>query len=568
MLMKSIFPIVHSLKSYSKAWIKGDFSAGLVVGIMLIPQGMAYAMIAGLPPIYGLYTAIIPTIIYSLLGSSRHVSVGPVAMDSLILIAGASAFATVGSDEYIAVVISITFIVGGLQFAMGCLRLGFIANFLSKPVIMGFTFAAAIIISLKQLKYLLGISPVAGIGLLEELIFYATHLTESHLPTLLVALASLALLVFGKRISSKIPMSILVVVMGVVIAYLAELGEWGVSLVGELPGGLPRFSVPNLVELPILEYLPLAITLSLMGFVEIYSIGKRLQSKHKSEYEIDANRELVGLGIANIMGSFFKAFPATASFSRSAVNESTGAKTGLASIISAVIVIMTLLFLMPIFKFLPHAVLGAIIFVAVLGLIDLKFAKNLWQNDKYDFIMLAASFLGTLILGIQWGIAFGICISLVVLVYKTTLPHMAVLGRVDGTSYFRNLDRFESAINDPLVGILRFDARLFFANVSSFRTKIEHMVSEKPRMKKMVLDAQSMIDVDFSGIEGLEDIVIFLEAKGIEFKMVHIIGPVRDKLFKTGLIQKIGLNNIHDCIDDALTDKQDKTKLIYQTNLK
>ncbi|UXX79608.1 sulfate permease [Reichenbachiella carrageenanivorans] len=566
--MNNLFPLLNVFKSYSKAWLKQDLFAGLVVGVMLIPQGMAYAMIAGLPPIYGLYTAIVPTIVYAIMGTSRHVSVGPVAMDSLILIAGASAFAAIGTDEYLVVTVAMTLIVGLLQLSMGFLRLGFIANFLSKPVILGFTFAAAVIISIKQFKYLLGITPVGVDGLFDEFVYYVTHLHFTHMPTMLMAIGSLVLLIGGKKLLPKWPSSLLVVVVGMGLSYILGMEQMGVSLVGQLPGGLPDFSVPVLEGLPWARFLPLALTLSLMGFVEIYSIGQRLQSKHKAEYEIHANKELVGLGMANIIGSFFRTFPATASFSRSAVNESAGAKTGLASIFASLIVVLALLFFMPVFQYLPHAVLGAIIFLAVLGLIDFKIAKSLWITDRYDFVMLMASFLGTLVFGIEWGIGFGILISLLVLVYKTSKPHMAELGRVGDSTYFRNLKRFESAVDDPHIGILRFDARLFFANVGSLKSKVEMMVKQKPTMKKFVLDAQSMIDADSSGIEGLEDIIRHLHDHQIEFHMVSIIGPVRDKFFKTGLSEKIGLDHIHDCIADAILIDDAKTKLSYQTNVK
>lgn len=566
--MKRFFPIIDSLKNYSKAGFKSDLVAGLVVGVMLIPQGMAYAMIAGMPPIYGLYTAIFPTIIYAFLGSSRHVSVGPVAMDSLILVASASAFAAVGTEDYIIVVAVLTLLVGAIQLSLGVLKLGFIANFLSKPVILGFTFAAAVIISIKQLKYLTGIIPMGASGLLDELLFFLAHFDQVHWPTLWLSVGSLFFLVIGKKILPKLPMSLLVVVLGLGIAYFLQLENQGVSLVGFLPSGLPDFHLPQLAEIPWGKFIPLAITLALMGFVEIYSIGQRLQSKHKSEYEINANKELIGLGFANMVGSLFRTFPATASFSRSAVNESTGASTNLASIISSIIVILTLLFLMPIFQYLPHAVLGAIIFVAVLGLIDIKIAKSLWQTDRYDFVMLMASFLGTLVLGIEWGIGFGILISLLVLVYKTTTPHMAVLGRVGDTSYFRNLDRFDSAVDDPEVSVLRFDARLFFANVGPLKAKVEQLVRKKPTMKKFILDAQSIIDIDSSGIEGLEDIINLLNENNIQFHMASIIGPVRDKMYRTRLSEKIGLDQIHDCIDDAIQGQPKVSKLAYQTNEK
>lgn len=566
--MEKVFPFINSLKSYTGVKFRQDLAAGLVVGVMLIPQGMAYAMIAGLPPVYGLYTAIFPSILYTFFGSSRHVSVGPVAMDSLILFAGVSTIANVGTEQYIIVVVSLTLVVGAIQLAMGFLRLGFIANFLSKPVILGFTFAAAVIISIKQIKYLLKIDPVSATGVFTEFAFYISNLNAVHGSTLLLALSALVILIAGKKWVPKAPTSLLVVIAGVLLSYIFHFDQIGIDLVGAMPSGFPVFAIPEFNALPIKEILPLAFTLALMGFVEIYSIGQRLQSKHKTEYEIDPNRELIGIGLGNVVGSFFRSFPATAGFSRSAVNEGAGAQTGVAALISVMIVIVTLLFLMPVFHYLPEALLGAIIFVAVLGLIDFRIAQNLWNNDKYDFAMLLSSFLGTLVLGIEWGIGVGILLSLLVLVYKTSTPHMAVLGRVEGTIYFRNLDRFDSAIDDAKVSILRFDARLFFANIGSLKSKIEDLVKRKPAMKKLILDAQSISDVDSSGLDGLEDIVRTLNDLEIQFHMVNIIGPVRDKLFKSGLSHKIGLERIHDCIDDAITDRSDKKKLAYQTNAK
>lgn len=566
--MQRLFPLIDSLKSYNKTKLRQDLTAGLVVGVMLIPQGMAYAMIAGLPPVYGLYTAILPTILYAIFGTSRHVSVGPVAMDSLILFAGVSTIAIVGTENYIAVVIALTTIVGVIQLAMGVFRLGFIANFLSKPVILGFTFAAATIISIKQIKYLTRIDTGAVLNVFEEFGLLITHVGDLHLPTFILAIVALAALILGKKFVPRFPMSLTVVLVGTAFSYFLTFEELGIDLVGTMPSGLPMFALPDWGALPFNEIIPLAFTLALMGFVEIYSIGQRLQSKHKGDYEIDPNRELIGLGLGNIMGSFFRTFPATAGFSRSAVNEGAGAQTNIAAFVSVAVVILALLFLMPVFRFLPEALLGAIIFIAVLGLIDVNVTKNLWHNDRYDFAMLVSSFAGTLILGIAWGIGVGILLSLLVLIYKASTPHMAVLGQVQGTNYFRNLDRFDAAIDDPTISILRFDARLFFANAGSLKSKIEALVRQKPTMNKMVLDAQSINDIDSSGLDVLEDIIGSLNDRNIQFHMVNIIGPVRDKLFLSGLADKIGLGQIHDCIEDAIIDNTDKTKLAYQTNVK
>lgn len=564
--MERFFPILASLKGYSKEYLKSDLMAGFVVGVMLIPQGMAYAMIAGLPPVYGLYTAIFPTVVYVLVGSSRHVSVGPVALDALILAAGMGSWIALGSDQYILMVAVMTATVGLIQLGMGMLRLGFLANFLSKPVINGFTFAAAVIIAINQLKSLLGISTPGLDGVFDRLWFVVVHLHLVHLPTLLISLVSFVLLLGAKKWIPGFPASLLVVALGILLSFVMKLDQMGVSLVGYMPGGLPDFSLPVLRDVPWDKLLPLAFTLSLMGFVELYSIGQRLQSKHKSAYQIQPNRELVGVGLGNLIGSFFTTFPSTASFSRSAVNESSGAKTGVASLFSVFIVVITLCFLMPVFQYLPHAVLGAIIFVAVLGLIDVSQATYLWKTDVYDFVLMLVSFACTLIFGIASGIMVGVVLSLVVLIYKTSNPHIAILGKVKGTSYYRNIDRFDEVYEDPEVAIVRFDARLFFANLSSLQQKVNELVRSKSNLKKFILDAQSISDIDSSGLEGLEAIADGLNDQGIQFHIVSMIGPVRDKLFKSGVSEKIRLENMHDCIEDAVRDHATASRLVYQTN--
>lgn len=565
--MERYIPLITSLKGYSKEYFKSDLMAGLIVGVMLIPQGMAYAMIAGLPPVYGLYTAIVPAVVYVTFGSSRHVSVGPVALDALILAAGMGTWVALGSDQYILMVALMTATVGVMQLGMGIFKLGFLANFLSKPVINGFTFAAAVIIASNQLKYLLGFNTSGLDDVFDRLLYFMTHLNWIHLPTFLVSLISLAILLGGKRWLPKFPASLLVVALGILLSFLTHLDQVGVSLVGYMPGGLPDFSIPEIRDVPWGKLLSLAFTLSLMGFVELYSIGQRLQSKHKSEYQIHANKELIGVGLGNLAGAFFTTFPCTASFSRSAVNEASGAKTGVSSLWSVLIVILTLLFLMPVFQYLPHAVLGAIIFVAVLGLIDFSQITYLWKTDSYDFVLMLVSLACTLVFGIAYGIMFGVALSLIVLIYKTSNPHIAILGKVKGTPYYRNIDRFDEAYQDPEVAIVRFDARLFFANLSSLQQKISGLLLEKPELKKFILDAQSMSDIDSSGLEGLRDIIDGLGEREIQFHIVSIIGPVRDKLFKSGLVERIGLSNMHDSIEDAVSGHSKDGKLTYQTNI-
>jgi len=356
------FPIFDWIKTYNSKQFSGDLSAGLTVGVMLIPQGMAYSMLAGLPPIYGLYASTIPLIIYAILGTSRQLAVGPVAMVALLISSGVGALASTGSSEFIALAILLALMVGVIQFSMGVFRLGFLVNFLSHPVIAGFTSAAAVIIGFSQLKHLLGLEIPRGT--LHETIYQIfENIGDINYPTLLLGIGAIIVLLLAKWISKRLPGPIIVVLLGMAIVYYLGLESQGVKIIKDVPGGLPSFGIPAIDQGTVLALLPIAFTIAFVSFMESIAVGKAIQAKHK-DYEIDANQELISLGLANVIGSFFKAFPVTGGFGRTAVNDQAGAKTGMASIISAVLIIVSLLFLTKYFYFLPNAILGAIIVVA------------------------------------------------------------------------------------------------------------------------------------------------------------------------------------------------------------
>jgi len=400
--MNKYLPILSWIKDYNKSMLLNDISAGITVGIMLIPQGMAYAMLAGLPPIYGLYASTIPLLIYSIFGTSRQLAVGPVAMVSLLVASGVGAIAELGSDQFISLAILLALLVGIIQFLLGVMRLGFLVNFLSHPVIAGFTSAAALIIGFSQLKHLLGIDIPRG-KIHETLIEVVKNIESINLPTLAIGFTAILLILLLRNINRRIPSPLIVVILGLVLVVFFELDNYGVQIIKEIPSGFPSFSFPSVSISSSKALLPIALAISFISYMESYAVAKAVQSKHK-DYSINPNQELIGLGASNIVGSFFSAFPVTGGFSRTAVNDQAGAKSGVAAIVSATLVMVTLLFLTSYFYYLPKAVLASIIMVAVFGLIDFKEAKHLWKKDKYDFLSFISTFIATITLGIEPGI--------------------------------------------------------------------------------------------------------------------------------------------------------------------
>ncbi len=559
MRWKTMFPILNWLPNYKKEDLSGDVSAGLTVGVMLIPQGMAYAMIAGLPPVYGLYAAMVPQVIYAIFGTSRQLAVGPVAMDSLLVAAGVSAIAAIGSEQYIVLAILLSFMMGVVQLAFGVFRLGFLVNFLSKPVISGFTSAAALIIGLNQIKHVLGVDLPRSNNIFA--ILYETVLKFEFINWVSVAVGVAGILIIknSKRIHKAIPGALVAVVFGILVVRFGGLVDFGLKIVGEIPEGLPAFSIPDLSTEHFTELIPIALTLALIAFMESISVAKAIESNHKGEYELDNNQEMIGLGMGNIIGSLFASYPTTGGFSRSAVNDQAGAKTNLAAIISAVLIALTLLFLTPLFYFLPKTILGAIILVAVLGLIDLKYPKYLFKTSKADFYMLSVAFVVTLAFGIKEGIGAGVLISLVTLIYKTTLPHIAVLGRLPNTKDYRNIGRFKEIEVRKDVLVIRHDAQLFFANSSNFIEVVKREVNKKGAdLRLLVLHCGSISNIDATALQAIKELIQELQKRNIQVAFSGLIGPVRDFLYKTGFIKELGekhffidVQSAIDCFDNC-----------------
>jgi len=552
MNIKKFIPILDWLPNYKREFFKNDLGAGLAVGIMLIPQGIAYAMIAGLPPIYGLYTAMIPQIVYAIFGTSRQLAVGPVAMDSLIVASGVATLAEIGTEHFIEFAILLAFMMGVLQVLFGFFKLGFLVNFLSRPVISGFTSAAALIIALSQLKHLLGFNIQQH--KIHSILFEAfKHIKDTNLITLAIGLISIVVLVYFKQFSKKIPAALVVVVLGILAVKIFNLEQIGVKIVGDIPEGLPNFIIPEFEMKTLIDLFPIALTLSFIAFLEAISVAKAVELKH-NDYKVIPNQELIALGMGNIVGSFFQTYPATGGFSRTAVNDQTGAKTPLAAIISGTVVGLTLLFFTPVFYYLPEAVLGAIIIVAVFGLLDFTVPKQLLKYSKRELVILNITLLITATVGIKEGIFIGVILSLGMLIYTSAKPHIAILGRIPDTHFYRNIKRFEGLlITSEDILIVRFDAQLFFANVQYFKDKLEDSVKEKGgKLKLLIIDGESINSIDSSGVYMLSDVIAKYKSMNIDIAFTGMKGPVRDVLEKSGIMKKISYQNCFLSIQEAV----------------
>tara|TARA_R110001592_G_scaffold77570_3_gene233371 strand:+ start:1535 stop:3259 length:1725 start_codon:yes stop_codon:yes gene_type:complete len=538
--MRQFLPFLDWLPKYNKNLFGTDLVAGITVGIILIPQGMAYAMIAGLPPVYGLYASLFPILMYAFLGTSRQIAVGPVAMDSLLVAAGLGTLAISGVQNYILMALFLSFMVGAFQLTFGFFRMGFLVNFMSRPVISGFTSAAAVIIIFSQLKHLLG-ADIINSNKFHELVINAfQHLSETNIYDFSIGIIGILIIVSFKKWFDRFPAILLVVVLSTLVVYFFDLEAFDVQVVGEVPAGLPSFSIHSFSMEKVREIWPIALTVALVGYLEAISIGRAFEEKDKIE-TIDPNQELIALGASNMIGSFFQSYSVTASFSRSAINYEAGAKSTVASMISVVMVALTLLFLTPLFYNLPKAALASIIMVSVFGLIDLSYPKKLWYQSRDEFLVLLITFLITLAVGIVEGILMGVLLSLLLMVYRTSKPHFAVLGSIKGSDYYKNISRFgdEAEVRPDLL-IVRFDSQLYFGNSGYFKSELFKFINVKGRsLKAVILNAEAINYIDASASAMLINVIEEIHSRNIEFYIAGATGPIRDIIFKSGIINSL-----------------------------
>jgi SulP family sulfate permease len=552
-ILQRLFPLLSQLSTYDREKLRGDLSAGLTVGVMLIPQGMAYALIAGLPPIYGLYAALVPLVVYALFGTSRQLAVGPVAMVALLVAAAVAPVADGNTELYVGLALLLSLMAGLLQFGLGLVRFGFLVNFFSHPVLSGFTSAAAFIIGFSQLKHLLGID-LPRSNFVHEILWAAlTQLANVHGLTLLIGLGSILLLVGLQRWNRSVPGALVAVGLTTVTVWALGLDELGVAVVGQVPGGLPAPTLPPLDWNYVKQLAPSALAIGLVGFMESIAVAKVYASRHR--YEVDANQELIGLGLANVAGAFFSAFPTTGGFSRTAVNDEAGAQTNLAAIFSAGIIALTLLLLTPLFYYLPQAVLAAIIMVAVAGLVDVEEARYLWRVDRRDFALMVLTFVATLTLGIEQGILVGVIVSLIVVIYESSTPHTALMGRLPDTESYRNLNRNPEAMTRSHVVVVRMDANLYFANASTFQNLILNLDVNDPALQGIVVDMYPVNQIDSTALHTLHEVVEACRRNGVQIYLAGVKGPVKDRLDAAGLSEELGADHffleVHHAVEAA-----------------
>lgn len=551
MKIKRFLPFLDWMPSYELDAFKSDLIAGLTVGVMFIPQSMAYALLAGLPPIYGLYAGLFPMFMYGLLGTSSQLSVGPVAISALLVLASVSQIADPGTTMYIEYALLAGLLIGIMELMLCFLRFGFLVNFLSHPVINGFTMAAAVIIAISQLKAILAI-PIPRFHYTYETIWHVTHhLTEANWISVLMCLSSMMVMIVLKRINKYLPGALIVVAFTTFLTWILSLESYGLQVVGEIPRGLPSFSFPTFTFERAYQLLPTVLVVTTIGFVESISIAKMLEVKNRGR-RVNPDQELFALGIGKILGALFQAMPSSGSFSRSAVIDSAGGKTGVSSMITTVLVGITLLFLTDWFYYTPLTVLAAIILLAVRRIFNYREAIHLWRTHRRDFWVLSMTFLITLFAGIEIGVFSGVLISIFIVLYRSSKPHYAVLGRVSGTSYYRNSLRHPKVEVLPEVLIFRFDDQLYYANATYFRDRLLEQLKMRPETEHLVLECSNMHDLDSTGVKVLEEVHDILSNDGIQLRIANLPDRVEDIFNKSGLMKRLKFENYFVNVDQAV----------------
>lgn len=543
--LQRFLPILNWLKDYRGETFVSDALAAVIVTLMLVPQALAYALLAGLPPEVGLYASMIPLVAYAMFGTSATLAVGPVAVASLMTASALGGIAETGTPEYVGAALVLATLSGLVLFAMGLLRLGFLANFLSHPVISGFVTASGILIAGSQLGHILGIQG-GGHNLLEMIHGLWHQLSEFNPVTLQIGAGALLFLYICRRFLKRglvtVGLSerladlttraapVTAVVVTTAIAWYFDLGALGVKLVGEVPSGLPDISLPSMDPDIWGTLLPAAILISLVGFVESVSVAQTLAAKRRQRIEPDS--ELIALGLANMASGVSGGSPVSGGFSRSVVNFEAGAQTPIAGILTAVGIAVATLTLTGLLAFLPKATLAATIIIAVSTLIDLPAIRRTLAYSQADGAAMLATIILTLVHGVEAGIMAGVALSIGLYLYRTSRPHSAIVGRIPGTEHFRNVQRHQVETDEETI-IIRVDESLYFANARYLEDTVLAVVSEHPKMKNLVLACQATNDIDASALESLEAINSRLEDAGIRLHLTEVKGPVMDRLKRT-----------------------------------
>ena len=537
-------PASDWLASYNREQAAGDTLAAIIVTILLVPQGLAYAMLAGMPPETGLYASILPLILYALFGTSRTLSVGPAALTSLITASAAGTLAQGDPQLFIQAAIGMGLLSGLFLVAMAILRLGWLTNLLSHPVITGFISGCAILIAASQLKHLLRID-ASGEELVTLAQTLAQQLPQTHWLTLAISLIAIACLLIPKYLATPLKATrlpgwlvafiskcgpILAVLVTTLLTVTLSLDSRGLAVVGAIPAGLPEFTLPGLGREHWQSLITPAALLALIGFVEAISLAQALAAKRRQR--VDANRELMGLGLANIGSGLSGAFAVTGSFSRTTVNYDAGARTPMAGLLTGIGIALVALFFTGWFQYLPLASLAAIIVVGILPLINLSELKHLWAFSRPDALAMAATLAGVLLINVQSGLLLGVVLSVALFLWRTSQPHVAELGRIPGTHHFRNMDRHSVELTEEVLSI-RVDESLYFGNARTLEDRIYDEAQAHPQIQHVVLHCSGINHLDASAMESLESLNERLKNAGVTLNLSNVKGPVMDVLVKT-----------------------------------
>ncbi|MFT6605748.1 MAG: SulP family sulfate permease [Halocynthiibacter sp.] len=550
--LRGYLPILEWGKTYSRETLISDGMAALIVTIMLIPQSLAYALLAGLPPEMGLYASILPLVFYAIFGTSRALAVGPVAVVSLMTAAALGDMGLSSAAEYAVAAGTLAFVSGVVLLAMGVFRLGFLANFLSHPVIAGFITASGVLIAASQLKHILGIS-ASGSTLPELILSLFEHLGEINFPTLLIGISATGFLFWVRKGLKPLLISaglkprmaellakagpVAAVAVTAFLAWALGLDKAGVKIVGAVPMGLPPLTAPSLSPALWEQLIGPAILISIIGFVESVSVAQTLAAKRRQRIQPD--QELIGLGASNIASAMSGGYPVTGGFARSVVNFDAGAQTPAAGAYTAIGIALAAAFLTPALFFLPKATLAATIIVAVLSLVDFSILKRTWDYNRADFAAVTATILLTLWFGVEMGVSAGVGLSIVLHLYKTSRPHVAEVGLVPGTEHFRNIHRHKVQTL-PHVVVIRVDESLYFANARFLEDYIYDRIARDSEVRDVVLMCPAVNEIDTSALESLEAINARLKDLGIRLHLSEVKGPVMDRLERTHFLQELG----------------------------
>jgi SulP family sulfate permease len=565
-ILNRFVPVTDWIQGYDYPDFQNDLRAGLTVGVILIPQSMAYALLAGLPPTYGLYASVVPLIIYAVFGTSRQLSIGPVAIISILIATGVSGVAEQGTEQYIAIVLGIALMVGATQFLMGLSRLGFLMNFLSNPVLSGFTSAAAFIIGFSQAGNLLGIDLEGSKYVIVVIADIYQNIGQIHLPTFALGLGSLVFILIIQKIYPKLPVHLIAVVLSTFTVWLFDLHQMGIGITGEVGSGFPMPSLPSLFDVPYWNVLPTVLAVAFLGFTQSVALAKAMTGP-ETDYKVDSNQELFSLGLANMIGSVFNAYPVAGSFSRTAVNSENDAKSPISLLVSALLVLLMLLFFTSFIYYLPNAVLAAIIITAVPGLIELGEVRFLLQVRKRELALMMITFFATLLLGILEGIGVGVLISLVIMIHRSTYPNIVMLGRIPETDTYRDLNRYPEALTQTNTIIVRVDAALYFANIPYFKEQLEKLELESgKKLNQIIIDAIGINEVDASAVRGIKDLVSSYKERDINVIFTGVKGPVRDMFKRSGLDDTIGPErfyvDINEAVESLTDEKEEESHLV------